>query len=134
MSASVAPKVACARKRAASGGLTTGTGGVPLTVAMRSAEVAGPGLGFNTCRSRLPGSVRSTLAVNCAPLLNVVGAGDPLTNTCAPVMNLDPVRTMVAGPGLKFIGEAELRIGIGFITEMFCVMETPGLSTLVIVS
>ena len=42
--------------------------------------------------------------------------------------------TIVAGPGLNAIGVAEVRIGIGFITEMFCVMETVGLSTLVMVS
>jgi hypothetical protein len=49
-------------------------------------------------------------------------------------MNFWPVSTIVAGPGLNAEGEAEVRIGMGFITEMFCVMETAGLSTLVMVS
>jgi hypothetical protein len=32
------------------------------------------------------------------------------------------------------MGVAEVRIGIGFITEMFCAIDTLGLSTLVMVS
>jgi len=43
MSASMAPNVACCRKREASSGVTIGTGGVPFTIAIKSAEVAGPG-------------------------------------------------------------------------------------------
>src|SRR6266568_637724 len=69
MSASVAPNVACCRKRDASSGATIGTGGVPLTSAIKSAEVAGPGLGFRTCKSRLPDSTGFTVAVNCVPLV-----------------------------------------------------------------
>ena len=51
-------------------------------------------------------------------------------------MNFCPVSTTVVdgGPTLKVVGVAAFRIGIGFITEMFCVIETAGLSTLVIVS
>ena len=50
-------------------------------------------------------------------------------------MKSGPVSTtVVAGPALKVIGVAEVRIGMGFSTEMFCVMETAGLSTLVMVS
>src|SRR5580658_284582 len=136
MLASVAPNVACSRNRDASVSLTIGVGGVPLTVAIRSAEVAGPGLGFSTCRSRLPASVGDTAAVNCVPLLNVVVTADPFTSTCAPLMNFCPVSTTVVegGPTLSVDGVAELRIGIGFMTEMSCVIDTAGLSTLVMVS
>ena len=100
---------------------------MPVTVAIRSAEVAGPGAGFNTCKSRLPGSVKSTVAVNCVPLLKVVVTGEPLASTCAPVMNFWPESTMVAGPGLNDMGVAAVRIGMGFITAMFCTMETAGI-------
>src|SRR5580658_5154891 len=135
MLASVAPKVACSRNRDASLSLTTGVGGVPLTSATRSAEVAGPGLGFNTCRSRLPDSDGETVAVNWFPLLKVAGTGDPLTRSCAPEMKLWPLRTTVAAcPGLNDMGVAALRIGIGLSTEIFWVIETAGLSTLVRVS
>src|SRR6202167_6284219 len=136
MLASVAPNGACSRNRDASVSLTISVGGVPLTSAIKSAEAAGPGLGFSTCRSRLPDSVGDTAAVNCVPLLKVVVTGDPFTSTCAPLMKLCPVSTTVVdgGPTFNVFGVAELRIGIGFITEMFCVIDTAGLSTLMMVS
>jgi len=122
------------QKRDASWGVGTSAGGVPFTCAIRSAEVAGPGLGFSTCRSRFPGSVGLRLAVSCPPLLKVVCTATPFTSTCAPLMKLLPVSTAVAGPALKAIGVAAVRIGIGFITAMFWWIETAGLSTLVAVS
>src|SRR5450631_2609291 len=136
MSASVAPKVACCRKRDASSGVTTRTGGVPFTNAIRSAEVAGPGLGFKTCKSRFPASLGVTLAVSCVPLLKVVGAAAPFINTCAPLMKSCPVSTTVVagGPGLKAIGVAEVRIGIGFSTAILWLTDTVGSSTLVTVN
>src|ERR1700722_18397423 len=107
-----------------------GVGGVPATDVIRSADSAGPRLGFNTWKTRLPGSSRSTLAVNCEPLTKVVGTGLPLTSNCAPVMNFWPVRVTPALPTLNDDGVAEKRMGMGFITAMFCSMDTLGLSPL----
>src|SRR2546423_1911663 len=101
---------------------------------MRLAEVAGPGAGLRTCRAILPGSVRVSVAVSCASLLKVVEAGTPFMSTVAPLMNLLPVTTTVAEPTLKIIGAAVIRIGMGFMTAMFWLMETVGSSTLIAVN
>ena len=53
---------ACARKRDASCGETGSAGVAPLTSAIRSEDVDGPGAGFNTCRSMLPGLVAAWCA------------------------------------------------------------------------
>jgi hypothetical protein len=74
------------------------------------------------------------LAVSWPAVLKVVGAGVPLTRTCAPLMKLAPLTTTDAGPTLKAMGVAEARMGMGFMTAMFCAMATEGLSMLVPVS
>src|ERR1700722_883342 len=129
--ASEPPTGACIRKREASVSGTSGVGGVPGTCSTTSAETAAPGSGLRTCRSKGPATLGSTVAVNWVPELNCVGIGEPFSNTVAPLMKLDPVRTTLLAPILTVEGVALSRTGTGFRTWTFTIVTELGLSTLV---
>ena len=104
MLASVAPKVACSRNRA---GVLRGHDGHRRRAVHKRDQIrrsCRAGAGIQHLQIEIAGlGRRYRLAVNWVPLLNVVVTGDPFTSTCAPLMKLWPVRTIVVerGPTLK---------------------------------
>ena len=73
-----------------------------------------PGSGFSTAMGKVPGAAAVPVAVSCVEETKVVGSGELLKRTCAPLRKLAPVTVRENAPRLVEAGEMPERLGVGF--------------------